>query len=425
LETAVAEEIAMCDIFPGELLICHHKDDPAAGALIEDIRLGRISHVSYEDRLNDRLYRLEISIPDIEFEVHKVRIPDADEVFKINYLQFYYKHHLIDAIWGGIDPSFEDILSRSNTHFIVCPNSVQSFGGALSFTLSPHHKTYKGLLGLPHASGSTGAGVTITVLDSGIAQGTGFNINHAKSRNFSDDRKPKDIDDALGHGTAVSSLISDLAPDAKMVMFKVAERTPISEWDTLTALVASAGSDVVNLSLAFGLTDFQCPQCGRLSHASRSAIFENIVGQILRAGTDTIVVVAAGNTLPQGQNQLAYPARFGEVIAVGALDSKCSRSPISNYGAVDHVGDLHSNVFFVPGGGSGEFVGSTANPAKNLEGTSFAAAYASGLVALYLSQPTTIDRSRHTTLGYFRTHADRSFPAYSHREHGNGLMKIA
>jgi subtilisin family serine protease len=137
------------------------------------------------------------------------------------------------------------------------------------------------------------------------------------------------------------------------------------------------------------------------------------------------VVVAAGNTLPEGQNQLAYPARFAEVIAVGALDSKCVRSPISNYGAVDHVEDPHSSVFFVPGGGAGEFVGSTANPAKNLEGTSFAAAYASGLVALYLSQPTTIDRSRHTTLGYFRTHADRFFPAYSPREHGNGLMKIA
>jgi pantoate kinase len=54
------------------------------------------------------------------------------------------------------------------------------------------------LRGLAHASGSTGAGVTITVLDSGIAQGTGFNIYYNKSRNFSDDRKPKLVDDALG-----------------------------------------------------------------------------------------------------------------------------------------------------------------------------------------------------------------------------------
>lgn len=95
-----------------------------------------------------------------------------------------------------------------------------------------------------------------------------------------------------------------------------------------------------------------------------------------------IVVAASGN---DGCDCISYPARYPEVIAVGAINSTGNSASFSNYGAQLDVlapGQTMATTTFSAGN-------PTSNYASSVAGTSFATPFISGLLGLgKMSQPT-------------------------------------
>ena len=275
-------------------------------------------------------------------------------------------------------------------------------------------------------STATGGGIRIKIIDTGISSRTTIPAGRiVKRMNLLEPNHPQDVEDETGHGTAVSEIIHDLAPAADLLVYKVKKTTRIVEWDMLAALSDAEAAAVINLSVAFGLQTANCTSCGRQSHSSRSAVFETLIKKLLESDKQNIVVAAAGN---RGVSTLSYPARFGDVLAIGSVDSGASMSSFSNYGATNQMQQTHDKLFFAPGGGATEDVG-TAKPGNvALKGTSFSAAYASGLLAKMKSDPRW-QRSRGDQIlddlcTYASVSTSQRMVNYKKADHGNGLLQL-
>ena len=420
----------MCDTVAGELLVCFHENDVAAHGLIEQIIGGQISHVEVVEYLRERIVKAQLTPRKSRYRFYRLRVPEGQENFKINYLQFYYKHQVIHALAShGMDP---EILRWSNNHLQIVPNSILSIrhtGGmpSVGFSATSTHDDYKSICGFKagYSTLSTGTHKRIQVLDTGLD--TVSSVNVVRSFNAVDDSKPTDVADDHGHGTAVAEVIGDLCPSAQFIICKVADDTGrASEWDTLSALGVDAQAEIINISLAFGLDDILCPNCGRESRSSRSAVFENLLHELNDDPDGPLIVAAAGNG---SLSELSFPARFDNVIAIESINKAKELSRFTNRSTIDHAGDTHKNVFVLPGGEEDtnanptEYVGTSTSGAQYY-GTSFAAAYASGLIAEFWTQPTHSSKDRNALLSELRANADKSVPNYVAATHGNGLMRF-
>lgn len=428
----------MCsDYISGQLVLCFPKKDLAAQELIEDIQEGVIEHVSYDESLQQVLNRLELHADEtLPFEFHRVHVPEGEEHWKITYLHFFYKHKLLDVLTRGkVNPEFIECLNRSDLQFTVAPNYVLSLAAghfpvsAADFKFSQFHEEYKSRLQLPLAPPADLNQVEITIIDSGIADDVDFDIPPHRRRNFVEPQNPMKVTDVIGHATVVASIINDLAPKARLTIYKVADSEGrISEWDAAAALAASAKAQIVNLSVQFGLRDRVCKVCGRESQSSRSAVFENIVGHAVTPSPKSILIGAAGN---QGLGELAFPARFGAVLAIGAINSHGELSAESNYGHQYNNPGTPDNHFVCPGGDDTivppESVGSfKVKLAEELHGTSFAAAYATGVVANLVADHIGGAIKYGEILDQLRLKADKtSLNLYDPQKHGHGILRFS
>jgi subtilisin family serine protease len=327
---------------------------------------------------------------------------------------------------------------RSDYQFTAAPNSILSLAAkplgkeavqAANFTFSEFHTQYKVLVGIPAEPPSDLDQITVAIVDSGIADDVDFAL--ADKRNFVDPDHPQEVTDEHGHGTVIALILRDLAPGVQLIVYKVADANGrVSEWDTLAALAVCAKAHVVNLSLRFGLEDRVCKVCGRESHSSRSAVFENIVGQFANRQQRSLLVGAAGN---DGLNKLAFPARFAALLAIGAINSKGELSTESNYGEQYNEGGTPDSRFVCPGGDDAtdppETVGSFGQKDGSYwHGTSFAAAYASGIAANLLAQRVGEDDQYTAILDEIKKNADsKTLVEYDQKKerYGHGLMKLA
>jgi len=422
----------MCDTVPGELILCFARIDEAAHNLVSLLRHKKIEHVEYCDSLEDRLLRMNLGMSrDPDFELHRVRVPRDQESWKATYLQFFYKQEMLKVIPKS-PQQFMEISSRSDYQFTVSPNHLlrvagPATGGPVSakrFLFGKHHAQYKQSIGLPSASLPNQNKIRVLLMDTGIAPDAPVPVSDR--RNFVDSSNAQVVDDDHGHGTALALLIHDLAPNAEFLVYKVADATGrISEWDALAGIVARSDAHVVNLSMQFGLLDKTngCAVCGRESRASRSAVFENIVNQFVKRSPRPVVIASAGNYRAQ---ELAYPARFGDVLAIGGITSRRVLSSDCNRGDKDQAGDPHRNHFVLPGGESDPAALEpilTSAGGRTWTGSSFATGFASGLVAELLSRSGTDQFSFDMFVDTLRQTADKNLPNYSTADHGNGLMR--
>jgi Subtilase family len=423
----------MCDTVAGELILCFSRMDVAAQSLVSLLREGKVEHVKYADSLENKLGTLDLKPdPELDFEFHLVRVPSGQESWKTTHLQFFYKHEMLKAIASFPKLFTGPLIRRSDYQFTVSPNHLLSLAGspsavapvsAKNFQFGSNHSYYQKAIGLPLASPSKPAKIRVLLLDSGVAVDAPIAVKDR--RNIVDPKNPHTPDDH-GHGTAVALLIHDLAPNAEFTVYKVADSTGrISEWDALTGIAAKSDAHVVNLSLQFGLLDKPkgCVVCGRESRASRSAIFEDIVGQLAKRTPRPVVIAAAGN---YQDKELAYPARFADVLAIGSVTSRRVLTSDCNTGDKDQAGDPHRNHFVLPGGegdpAKREAV-MTSSGGKSWSGSSFAAAFASGLVAELLNRQGLQSFDFGAFVDGLRRGADKNLPHYSTAEHGNGLMR--
>lgn len=222
--------------------------------------------------------------------------------------------------------------------------------------------------------GVDGSGVTVAVVDSGVAANQPQLKGHVEP-GWDAFGATNGQEDCIGHGTAVASLIAaqatarspfrGLAPGATILPLRATERTednPTARGNA--ASVADAINQavrhnpqprVINLSLA--LTDDQT----EVRAAVANAVAHNIV-----------VVAAVGNghddagdTAPDGSRALradppSYPAAYPDVIGVGAIDQNGARYPKSLVNSYVNLVAPGARVqAAVPGGGYALFDGTS------------------------------------------------------------------
>ncbi|MGH3392238.1 MAG: type VII secretion-associated serine protease mycosin [Actinomadura sp.] len=225
----------------------------------------------------------------------------------------------------------------------------------------------------PH---STGKGVTVAVIDSGVdsdhpqmrdgavLRGEDFYLQGDHPGNF----------DCASHGTAVASIIAarrapgvgfaGLAPEARILPVRVSDRA-VGENGAAERIdskvlargiwyAVKSGAKVINLSLA------------------GTAKNHYVEDAIRNARSKDVVVIAAAGDSRQGESGPAYPAAYPGVIGVGAVDQ--SGVLLSGSQTGPHV-DL-----VAPGGDVLAAV--RAGGHRYWDGTSVATAFVSGAAAL-------------------------------------------
>lgn len=169
--------------------------------------------------------------------------------------------------------------------------------------------------------GSTGKGVRVAVVDSGIEQDhpavegsvcggivVEFDRRTRSQLRIVDDDKPVDI---FGHGTACAGIIHSLAPEAQLYSIRVIGRDLMGKALQFAGGLRWAieqGMHVVNLSLSTSLQEYY----GLFHELTDKAYFGNVL------------VVSAASNLPAP----SYPSLYSSVISVAAHEG---RDPFTYY----------------------------------------------------------------------------------------------
>ncbi len=220
---------------------------------------------------------------------------------------------------------------------------------------------------------STGEGVTVAVIDSGVAAG------HPDLKGQIlpglDLVRPEGGDgtlDEAGHGTTVAGLIAGrsddgdgvigLAPGAKVLPIRVLNakneyKNPAVVAEAIVWAVDS-GAKVINLSLGSSL---------------ESPLLADAIDYAF--AKDVVVVACVGNALPGGSSQIWHPAREPGVLAVTAVRADGRLWGDALTGA--------ETVIAAPGSG---LLGARPDGYAQVEGTSFAAPLVSAAAALIRSR---------------------------------------
>lgn len=171
-----------------------------------------------------------------------------------------------------------------------------------------------------------------------------------------DGREEPDFIDRLGHGTAVTAVIREKAPEAEIFAVKIFYDALATSIDPLVQAIdwsVKHGMDIINLSLGTQNSEYEA--------ALRAA-----VERVLAAG---IILVAAHDWLP-GSLPGVRPV---------ALDWNCPRDEFRTSTLPDGRTLYHASGYPRPIPG--------VPPEKNLQGISFAVANVTGLIAPSLQHP--------------------------------------
>jgi subtilisin family serine protease len=182
--------------------------------------------------------------------------------------------------------------------YAVDRTAVQKLEGARPW---PERVTRDWALG-----GSTGRGVRVCVVDSGIEAGHPLvgDVATAMAVTIEDDEvriEPDTLGDLCGHGTACAGIIRQLAPDCELVSVRVLGEGFVGSGPVLVAGLRWAiaqGYEVINMSLSTTKRKF----VEELHDLADAAYFRRSI------------VVASAHNMPVA----SYPWRFSSVISVAS-----------------------------------------------------------------------------------------------------------
>lgn len=210
-----------------------------------------------------------------------------------------------------------------------------------------------------------GAGITVAILDTGAPNHNDVNPNLIKAIDCSGDG---DANDLQGHGTHVAGIVAacdndfgilGVAPEAKLVAIKVLDNGGHGGYSNIEQGIRAAmaeGVDIINMSLG---SPIEPPQSFHqaIIDASNQGIF---------------IIAAAGND----SGAVNWPARYPEVIAVGAIDQNGNLTNFSSLGPQISVIAPGDNIYSTY----------LNNQYAILRGTSQASPFVAGLCALMLAK---------------------------------------
>lgn len=156
--------------------------------------------------------------------------------------------------------------------------------------------------------GSTGSGVRVCVVDSGIEAGHPAvgEVAEAVAISIEDDEvvvEPDTMGDVCGHGTACAGIIREIAPDCELASVRVLGEGFVGSGPVLVEGLRWAirqGYDVINMSLSTTKRKF----VETLHELADAAYFRRSI------------VVASAHNMPVA----SYPWRFSSVISVASHD---------------------------------------------------------------------------------------------------------
>jgi membrane-anchored mycosin MYCP len=222
-----------------------------------------------------------------------------------------------------------------------------------------------------------GGGVTVAVLDSGVDANPQFGNRVTVGPDLAGQTPgiPRNVDCA-GHGTQVASIIAaapmagisfaGVAPKARILSIKIVnyldEEVPDEVVSTAIRDAVRLGATVINLSLG---------------QQQNTPELRSAVGFAL--ANDVVVVAAAGNDVGGAKGPF-YPAAYPGVLSVGAVDQDGSLAGFSDTRTPVTVTAPGTNL-------TSAYPGSFPDAyATQVEGTSYATAFVSGVAALVRSR---------------------------------------
>ena len=214
---------------------------------------------------------------------------------------------------------------------------------------------------------TTGKGVTVAILDSGVMANHEDLPNVTRIEVFYKNAS-LGLDDAIGHGTHVAGIIgaamgngkggAGIAPGVKLLSLRITnDKGSSTDAKLICGLQAAvkAGAQIVNISLG---------------GPAYSAVFQKAINEATEAGVT--VVAAMGN---DGTNCLNYPAGYDNVIGVVSVDRTNNRASGSSYGTWGDVAAPGADIWST-------YYNGNYWPKS---GTSMASPVVAGVAALYKS----------------------------------------
>lgn len=253
---------------------------------------------------------------------------------------------------------------------------------------------------LKQAVGSGGNPIKIAVFDTGISSHSDLHIAGGVSyvdsvQEYSDDK---------GHGTHIAGTIAALdnavgvvgaAPDSELYAVKVAN----SSGEGYTSSVIEGIEWAIENKIKIINMSFVSAQYSESLHEA-----------IKKANDAGIIIVAAAGNNGAGEDTIQYPAKYPEVIAVGAVDSSHHRADYSATGAeLDLVAPGYGIISTTMNGGYGVS-----------SGTSNAAAHVTGAAALLWSHHPSWNGQQITEKLY-----ETATPLDVPNETGKGIINVA
>ena len=221
---------------------------------------------------------------------------------------------------------------------------------------------------------SKGDGIIVAVIDNGVDfshplfDTSNLMTGHDFIDNDTDPSEvPGDSTSMYGHGTFVSSLILLTAPHSRILPLRAFDETGQGNSFAVVDAIYTAidsGAQVINMS--FGME-------------ANSPLMQLAVEDAYNAGI--VMVASAGN---DSSSIPMYPAAYPEVLAVSAIDTLETLAVFSNYG--DYI-DLCAPGVNIYSALPGQYQWGTWS------GTSFAAPFVSGAIALAMASPVNITAS--------------------------------
>jgi subtilisin family serine protease len=216
---------------------------------------------------------------------------------------------------------------------------------------------------------STGTGVIVGVVDSGVARTADFGTRVLTGTDFLADGDG--TADANGHGTGVASIIAATAadgigmtggaPSVRILPVRVCNAAGSCPSDALAAGILWAvdhGAQVINASVGGGGSP-------------------GIAAAVAYAEAHSVTFVAAAGNAALNGNPVMYPAGYPTAVAVGAVGQALTRASFSEYGPqIDLAGPGESIVVALPNG-------TYANSSGTSQASPHVAAAAALLKSLY------------------------------------------